>query len=232
MRNFSESRSLTNKERRLINNTRRARKNNTSRKRQNKHRNQMRGGQQIFINPIKNRPEITRCMRYQFTDLTGPAILYSSDLQKWCGFCTNTSTAFYNLSESVRLLRVGVTILANSSTGAAAAQFMWLGTNSPNQESIMYAAQGVPAKHSFYPPEDSLSYFWWDATSTTTPLCSIDVVNFTVEPIIYVDLEFQYVPGSGTMANHPLSIAATFTGIGYHLMFQNAASPVGLDAVS
>lgn len=224
--------SLNNQEKQIVLNMRRTKKNAVNRRRHKKHRRQMDGDMNISIAPIKNRPKLTRCLRYVFNDTGTPAILYSNDLLKWCGFVTNTTTNFYQLTQSIKLIRVGLTLLSNSSTGACTLAFQWLGTNSPSDQSIMYAAQGVPARKSFYPPEDSFSMLWWDESSTNTPLCSIDAQYVTSEPVVYVDLMFEYVHSSGTVSNQTLGMAATFTGIGYKTMFQDTCSPVGLDAVT
>ncbi len=223
--------SLNNTERQIVLGKRRTKKNGRNRRRNKQHRRFMGADMNLSISPIKNKPRMTRCIRYLFDDTSSAAILYSDDLLKWCGFVTNASTSFYQLSQSVRLLRVGVTLLSNSSTGASTFAFQWLGTNSPTEQSIMYASQGVPARHSFYPPDDSLSQFWWDESSTNTPLCSIDAQYVTSEPVVYIDLEIEYVHASGAMSAVTIS-AASFTGIAYHKMFQDTCSPVGLDAVT
>jgi len=196
-----------------------------------------RSGQQIFITPIENQPKITRSLRYSFDDTTSPITIDVADLLRMFGCVTNTATTFSSLIESVKLQSVGMTMLANASTGAASASFRWLGPNCSGQNYILYGAQGVPAKDTFYPPDDSSAAWWWDQSTTvpTTPIFSIDVLGITIESVLYVDLHFIYVQADGAVVNSALSVASTFTGLGYRYLgsgaFPNGLTPIGLNVV-
>lgn len=200
------------------------RKNNVNMKRQHNHkqrRNHARnrtngsahGGGGVFVTPIKNRPIITRTIRYLFDDQSTRVTVTSTELLRCFVLATSASTTAYPLVQCYRLLRVGCTMLPNNSSGTATFGFQWSGTNAPNQREILYAAQGIPSKASFYPPEDSSASWWLNTSMTANDIFAVDAQAVTTECPVYLDLDFQYVMYDGSTGTVTLSSSSSFTGV-------------------
>jgi hypothetical protein len=170
-----------------------------------------------LMSSIKNKPVGNRTIRYSYNDSTAAQIINNIDLLNILAFFVNGSTSAYGLFESVRLLRVGVTGFANSTTGVSSVGFEWLGNNSPASLTEMILTVGVPCHRNFFPPEDSSSSWWWGRPSRalSVDIFRISMGTFTVAPTVFIDLEIQYVLDDGDCAVLSLGAAATATGLYY-----------------
>jgi len=167
---------------------------------------------QFRITPINNTPIQQRCLRYTGTITSSTAVTSDGLLGILVGV-TNSSTAAFQLFQSFKLSRVGITCLPSSDSNSGTVAFSWVTDTDerlPATKEVIYYSQGVPSKMNFYPPENSLASYWLD--DSNAQLFSIDPSNSTVRLI--VDVQFDYVLAEGAATTVTLGIASTFTGIG------------------
>lgn len=204
------------------------RNNRNNKKRGNRRRrgNTSSGKPGVFKS-IQNKPVMTRTIRYQRTDTSATQTISQIDLLCMLGFVYTGDDLFYRLFESVRLVRVGVTGMANSATGLATVGFEWMGQNAPSRlyEQVMNST--TPCHENYYPPENSSCGWWWNRSATTAvDLMRFSAVYVTTAPVVFVDLEIQYVLDDGDCATTTLAAASGSTGIAY------GAIPVGSGTLS
>jgi hypothetical protein len=127
---------------------------------------------------------------------------------------TSGQTSAICLCEAVKITRIGITCLPNSSSNAGTFAFIWKGDREPHTTETLIYANGVPAKWNFYPPEDSLASFWFTQDTShldDSSVFTLDPDNSTVK--IVLDLEFEYVLASSASETVTLTSAASTTGI-------------------
>jgi len=190
----------------------------------------------IDITEINNKPIQTRCIRYQLTGVISrsvPALFNSNDLRHIIGFVTSGAASYYPVIDSVKLLRVGLTVLSEDSITAGSFSFNWKGSNAPDITETMFFSPGVPARRNFYPPEDSSARWWYDNASTTTDLFQLYMSNNEI-PLFFLDIEFEYNLQDGASVNSVFTTNATFTGYAYRILplASEQFTPLGLNAVS
>ncbi len=180
---------------------------------------------------INNRPIHNRCVRYSGVLTTStPTTWNSQDIRCFVGATISGSTGYYPIADSVQLVRVGVTLLPNSTTSAGSVSFGWIGNNAPTNRETMMVANAIPIHRSFYPYEGTNASWWWTSTSTTTDLFSL--VSALPDDIqIVLDVEIRYTFGSGSVTNVALTTTAGVSGLVYRLMpiGELIFTPVDLD---
>jgi hypothetical protein len=136
-----------------------------------------------------------------------------SDLTGLLVSVTNASTASFSIIESIRLRRVGITLLPDSGSNAGFFSFHWGGEREPHTRKTTAYMPGVLTKENFYPPDGSLASFWnnQDTTETTTSVFEIETTDNTT--LVIMDLQFEYVLVNGESEAITLSSASTFSGI-------------------
>jgi len=203
--------------------------------RNNKGHNRSTSRGQTFIPEINQKPPLTRCFRYEYENNGPTTFLFNNDdLTNALGFVLNTSTAFYPLIDSYKLLRIGISILPRDSTsGFTMFGVRWQGQFAPDVLDTMIVGNAFPSHRNFYPYEDSTAYFWQDQPSVVQNLFefNVDADGAT----IILDLEMEIVLGDGDITGSTLTNPASFTGIASRVMPASGAqsfSPVLLNAVS
>jgi hypothetical protein len=151
----------------------------------------------VTFKPIKQKPVQTRTVRYKVVTSSNGKIIESIDLLNIQGFVIAGDVNYYTQYESVRLMRVGVTALSNSPTGVGSVGFQWLGVNSNSVLDEVMLTQGVPAHRNFYPPPDSSCGWWYQSSSAVNPIFGISSNQVTVDPVLFIDIEYQYVVNDG-----------------------------------
>ncbi len=180
---------------------------------------------------INNRPIHNRCVRYSGSLATStPSTWNSQDIRCFVGACTSGSTAYYPIADSVQLVRVGVTLLPNSTTSAGSVSFGWIGNNAPTNRETLMVANAIPIHRSFYPYEGTNASWWWTSTSTTTDLFSL-ISTLPDDIQIVVDVEIRFTFASGNITNVALTTTSGVTGLVYRLMpiGELTFTPVDLD---
>jgi hypothetical protein len=180
---------------------------------------------------VNNKPIQTRCFRYQGT-INETATFTSQDLRCIMGAVTSASTVFYPLIDGFQINRVGMTLMPNSTTTAGTVVFSWQGFNCPDIRETLLVANAIPFHKSFIPPEGTSPWFWWDNSSTTTNLFSIES-GLATGCVIFLDFDLKYILNSGAITSTALSVNSTFTGIGYRELpiGDLSFSPTDLDVV-
>lgn len=198
------------------------------------YRSRSRHGNISELPPINNTPIQVRCMRYQGS-ITSYTEFRVGDITTMLLGVTNSSSTAIVLMEAVRLQRLVVTLLPNSTTNAGTFALSWDGEREPHLTQTMFYTMGTPARWSFTPPEGSLATFWFnqDTSETTSTVFRLDPDNSTVEVIL--DIHFEYVLADGSTDTLTLGSAATFSGVAARVMPGGATDelyPVGLNYVT
>lgn len=221
----SKSRNNKQIKQRIANNVQRSRKAKRNRRyvhktnyMQHKRSGHQRSRGQTYVPEINQRPPYTRCFRYEYEN-NGPNTFTftNDDLINALGFVINTSTAFYPLYDSFKLLRIGISILPRDSTaGFTMFGIRWQGQYAPDVLDTMVVGNAFPSHRNFYPYEDSLANFWQDQPSTVQNMFefNIDANGAT----IIMDLEMELVLGDGSVPGTTLTNASVFTGIAARVM--------------
>ncbi len=185
----------------------------------------------VYIPEINVKPIQTRCFRYAGA-FNNTAAFQVDDFQNMLGWVTNASTTFYQLIDSFRLKRIGITLYAISSTaGIAPVTITWTGDNGVNVVDTMLVGNSMPNHQSFRPPEGSTAWLWQDTTSSTVGMMSIVSSSTNIE--IFLDVELEYIVQDGAaISGGPLGVAATFTGVASRKCGSNLFTAVGLSSVS
>jgi hypothetical protein len=165
------------------------------------------------LSVINNAPVQTRCLRY-IGDIDAEVSFVYSDFTRMLVAVTSGSTQVISLFEAVKIQRVGVTVLPNSAASAGTFSFTWSGDKSPHTIHTMLYSQGVPARWSFYPPEDSLAYFWINQDTTGIDTATVfSMADSTGNVRIVLDIQFEYVLANGASATSTMTFVPTTTGI-------------------
>jgi len=211
----------------------RNKRSNKSRRRNNRRGGSTRTGAQL-ITEINNKPILTRCVRFSSnTGNVGTSLFYSQDLLTSVGgHVTSGATTFYPIADSIQLIRVGITLLPDTSSSSGTVTFTWNGLNAPEVRETMFYSNAIPMQRSFRPVEATTAWLWWNNTATNTPLFSIR----NQEPtgvVVLVDLELKYIQATGAVTSVTLTQNCSFTGIGYRELPIGVLefSPVDLDTV-
>ncbi len=186
-------------QRRKKNTTRRKRGGNVDNihivnKRNQERRRKNRTNGSYDIGQIKNAPILTRCIRYESPGTTNEFQWRNGDLMKMIGFATST-TEGYSIMQSVRIRRVKVTCMPDTSEVSGSCRFEWLGTSAPENEDTMVYMPAVPCSKNYYPPEGSSPWFWRSDYSNADALFS---VKFTANIVWFLDIEFEWVMKNDT----------------------------------
>ncbi len=160
---------------------------NNRRNKNRRRRNQTNGS--YDIGQIKNAPVLTRCIRYESPGLASAFEFRNSDVMQMMGFAT-TTTAGYSIMQAVRIKRVKVICMPDTSEVSGSCRFEWLGTNAPENEDTMVYMPAVPCSKNHYPPEGSTSWFW---RSDHTSSEAMFAVNFSANIVFFLDIEFEFV---------------------------------------
>lgn len=182
----------------------------------------------FLLNPINNKPKITRSIRYVGT-LSAFSHFDSQDIRCFCGFTNSGATPYYPVAQSIRLNSVTLNIVSNSTTSAGTVEFSWDGLNAPDTLTTLIVGNGLSETMCFFPPEGSSAWFWWDATSTTTGLFGVSCDNSSGLKI-YLDINFIYIMADGASTSVPLVTTSAITGYVYRELPISSLtfSPVGL----
>lgn len=209
------------------NTSKRTKRSNTRKKQRNNGNKGARPSIVYSLPDINNKPIQTRCVRY--IGSTTSATFNSQDIRCFAGSVVSGSTGYYPILQGFKLIRVGLTLVCDSSTSAGFVTFSWDGANSPDVEHTMIIGPGFPNHRSFWPPLATTAWDWHDATDTTTNIFTLICDDGSIK--IFLDLEFEYVIADGAITNVPLTTTAGLTGIVYRTLPITGLTfmPVGLN---
>lgn len=181
---------------------------------------------------VKSNPIFTRVMRYQSPGTQTNFQFRASDMLGMINFATSTTTG-YSIMSAVRLRRLRLIMMPDTSEVSGSTTFTWLGTYSPTNESTLFFMPGVVSSENFYPPQDS-EVSWWIRDDTSTALFEI---NLTSAIVFMIDLEIEFtMPFDNTVVGGTTFTGATANTIVYPSLPRNLGSgrlfPVGLPTVT
>jgi hypothetical protein len=144
----------------------------------------------------------------------GTSVWRSSDILAFVGFTNSGATPYYPLLDSFRLKRVGIILLPDAIDSAGTVSFTWNGANAPEVRETMLVANAIPFQKSFFPPEATSAWQWWDNSSTASDLFSIRT-TLSTDIRIYIDIEITYILNTGAITSVPLTTTSAVTGLVY-----------------